>query len=279
MAVTRKEIRRAAIRDLGDILIATATADGTDVSLIDTTNLTGPAQAYLARQILFTGPNDSDNLGEQRYCTQSSAINRSIAWGVALPADTAEGDECELLNTRATGFRFQDVHEQINSCIRSVAKDALFPVQPFTVEFTYGTPIEIPELWSSVEYVRRLDTCDTSTDTWRVIHKSPREHGDGWWIDKATRQINVTGSEGYSYSGATMKVWGLGSHAEVFDDRDPILLDEDWLVSAVQARLARAKHMRQPMTETERVMYGLQQNAAVAHPRVLTSRSAFSVLL
>lgn len=277
MAVTRKTIRRTVIFDLGDMIICEATADGSDVFFYDTKNLTAPANGYIARQVLFTGPADSPNLGEQRYISQSSAANRGIAWGVALPAETQLGDECELLDERGVRFKFQQVHQAINNSIRSVARQALFPVAPITVDFTYGTAIEIPENWISVEWVRRLDVCDENA--MRVVPISRRPYGNGWWVDSSSRQIWITGEEGRCHTGASIKIWGLGSHAEVFDDLDPIYLDEQWLVNSVKARMMLGRHIKTPMPELERTMYGLQQNEAVSHPGAITNRGPFSVLI
>lgn len=268
---TRKQVRRDVLADLGDILILTATGDGTDVTLIDTDNLYGEVDAYRGREVRFTG-GTAGNLGEIRYVTGSSASQRAIGWGVALPADTATGDEAELVNTRGLGFRSLDVDRTIARALRSLAGDsrALFPLEAETETFARGTGIAIPATFRTVEDVLWQEPDDEAI--WHAIPKANRAEGQGWWVDRAERELKITGRPALRSDTMTVKIMGLGVPSEPNSDDDTIPVSHDWLVAATQALLARARHMRMATPENERLMYGLQQEAErklrlAVHPR------------
>ncbi len=276
MANTRKQIRRYIMRDLGDLRVLTATDAGTDVTFIDKVNLTGGIDAYVGRDVRFTG-GTATNLGLERYVTGSSATQRAIGFGFALNDDVAVGDECEMINSRGTGYRFQDIHDAINYAIESIGPQALIPAASDISTFAYGTPISIPNEYETIEHVSYQDFYDTAK--WHEITKAPHAGGSGWWVNKADHTVEISGNKGWVLDTYTIKLDGLTRPQSMYDDNDETGIDLKWLVIESQANLARGKHMRMATPENERVMYMLQQQAARFSSRPVTSRSYFSVRL
>jgi hypothetical protein len=88
-SVTRRDLRRMILSEVGDIKVLTATANGSNVTFIDATNLIGENNTYIDRQAYFTGGTVA-NLEELRHVTGSNRDLRAIAFGLSLPAATAD---------------------------------------------------------------------------------------------------------------------------------------------------------------------------------------------
>lgn len=274
MGTTRRQLRRDILRDLGDLRLLRATAVGTNVTLTDSVNLIGEVNAYAGREVLFSA-GTAANIGEIRHVNGSSATSRSIGWGVSLPAATAVNDEAEMINTRGLGFRFQDVHDSINRAIRSVKDQALVQVGVDTQAYVRGNALSIPPEFRRVEGIQWQSASDPTI--WHWIAKAPRANGHGWWVDESDRTIVVNGTPAWTVDGRTIKLWGLAEPAELHDDDDETEIDYDWLVFAAQSTLARARHMRMPTPENERLLFFLTQEAMRLRGRVITPVSGFSV--
>jgi hypothetical protein len=262
---TRKTLRRDILGDLGDVRILTATDDGSDTTFIDTENLFGEVDAYKGREFLLTGGTEA-NLGEIRYVTGSSASQMAIGFGVSLPADTAEGDEGELINTRGIGFRFRDVHEAINRAIRTVAGDALVPTSVTSATYARGDGIALPDEFATVEYVQWLDPSDDTI--WRTVPKAPRLNGAGWAVDRSTRTVVIGGSWSTTLDGQTVQVWGLAEPAELDSDTDATTINPEYVKVQAEAYLMRALYLKYKTQELGNIATQLRDEAGVLRRRL-----------
>lgn len=276
MAITRRQLRRDVMANLGDITILVATANGTDVTFIDTNNLDGEVNRYRGQYVLFAG-GTAANIGQQRYITGSSSTQRAIGFGIPLPAYTMAGDEAEMINGRGIGYQFQDVHNSINEHLRMIAQQVLVTSGANESPYAYGSPIVLPPEWRTVEFVQWQDQYDQYL--WRNVPKADRPNGNGWWVDKATRTLNITGKSGQNISGFTARVWGLVEPAELYDDNDVTVVDAEWLKFAVVASMLRMKQMKMFMPEMERMMFQLSQKADALREKINSKRSPFSEAL
>jgi len=269
------------LKSLGDLRILTATDDSmSDVVFIDKINLTGEVGAYNGREVVFTGGTEA-NLGEIRYVNASQATARNIQFSISLPALVAAGDECEMFNTRGTGFHIQDVHDAINQSIRSIGGTSYLETAATNdAAYTYGTPIQLPTEFVTVEDVQWQDPNDSAW--FRTIPKSPKPNGKGWWVDKASRTLNITGklaALNYNWGNGdsrTVRVWGLAEPAELHDDDDVTTINAAWLTANTIAILLRSRYFRMPTPETERLMYDAIQDARNLTPRATVRRGPFS---
>lgn len=274
MGVTRRDFRRDIMRDLGDLRVLTATAPGSDLTFVDAQNLTGEPGAYSGREVLFTAGTPA-NIGMIRYVTGSSSSSRAIGWGVSLPSDTATLDECEMVNSRGTGYRFDDVHEAINRSIRAVKDKALIPSGIDLVDFARGVPIDVPAEWATIEGIEWQSSTDSTM--WHSIPMASRVNGNGWFADPFTRTVTLNGHPAMRANGRSVRMWGLTEPIELYHDDDESDVDYDYIVMQAQANLSRARHLRMPTPETQRTMEGLQGMAISARARTITPRSPFSV--
>ena len=273
MITTRRQLRRDTLKALGDLRILKATNVGDDQRFIDTLNLVAEVDAYRGREVIFTGGTVA-NLGQMRYVTGSSDEFRALGFGVSLPAATAVGDECEMVNTRGTMYRLADVHDAINQAIRAVGSQTLTPAGSDEQTYARGTAIEVPPEFRTVESVQWLDAWDTTT--WRSVPKARRVNGPGWSVDRANRTVVISGDSAWNLNERTIVVRGLAEPSELHDDSDTTTLDPEFLSTYAQALLAKAKFLRMPTPETERTMFALQQLAGSLRRKVVTRRGPFS---
>lgn len=277
MPTTLKDIRRSALTMLGDLIVCTATADGSDVTFHDQINLPGSVNTYAGRMVLFTDGTEA-NIGEIRNVLSSNPTQRALGFGYALPADTMIGDELEMIRTDGVGYTFQDIARNINQAITNIARRYLEPAEDSDQTFTYGSSMTIPTEYRSVEGVFRIDS-QNGSETWHMVPKAMRPQGYGWWINRADRSMNITGKIGVALSGMTIRLTGLQSPSLLYDDEDETTVDPAYLVKAVEALAARGRWMRNNNPAAERAMYILEQQAHALEPMSFSSRSPWSELL
>lgn len=265
--VTRRDLRRQVLRGVGDLVVLTATADGTNVSFPDYINLVGEVNRYKGQRVIITG-GTPENIGQERYVQGSSNTYRLLDFGVDLPAQVHLGDEAELFSDLGKGYRFQDVNEAINQSISSVRNTALVPAEFDSPSFVQADGIEIPVNYRTIEYVKWLQTTNDATcDQWRSVMKAKKPGGTGWWVNRATRTIEINGWDWNIVAGRSIRVTGLVSPDLLYDDDDMTDLDEEWLVMSAQAIMTRARYFRMATPETERLMYMMSSEATRLTPK------------
>lgn len=247
--VSRKDLRRMILNRVGDIKVLTATANGSNVTFIDATNLVGEQNAFRDREVLFTG-GTALNLGETRHVAGSDKSQRAIGFGLALPAATALGDEAELINTRGIGFSFADVHQAINNAMavaRTVVSDPVYQVIGTAFDATDGF-VDVPEEWTKVSGIEWQD----GNGTWRPMRVAPRLGGDGWSPDRANRWILVGGTWGQRIDGKTVRLRGYKPVGTLDSDSDTTMVSTDWLVAESLSHLLGASALSYPTPDRQR---------------------------
>lgn len=270
MGTTRRQLVTDTLDILKDLRVLTATRDGADVTFYDDKNLVGEPGSYTGREVLFVA-GTAANIGEVRYVT-GSALN-GIGFGLSLPATTATGDECWMVNTRGIGYRFDDVYRAINQAIRAARHYGPVVAGSDTVVYASGDAVAIPPEFVRVENVLWQDGNDDAV--WRTIVKARTPHGSGWWIDKASRTIHIGGNAATKIDGRTVKIWGLAEPAELHSDDDETEVNGDWIAHTAAWTIARGRFMRSPTPETERTMFSAGSEAASLRPLIVTRRGPF----
>ncbi len=269
---SRLTLRRDVLHDLGDLRILRATSNGTNVDFRDALNLTGEPGVYAGREALFTG-GTLENIGEIRYVTDSSRDSFALGFGVSLPSATFIGDEAELINTRGTGWRFQETHDAINQAIRSLGDKAMIVAAVSASSYGRGVGISVPPSFRRVEDIQWRDASDTTV--WHSIPKAQRATAPGWWLDRFTRTVVINGPSAWTINGRALLLYGLGEPAELLSDSDTTPVNREWIVAQARSTLALGRHTRMPTPETERLFFLYEQRAGQLRGRVLTRVSPF----
>ncbi len=270
----RKTLRRRVLLELGDMKVLRATANGTDSTFIDAINLIGEPNAYIDRQVLFTG-GTSANLGVVTQVNGSSKNERALSFATTLPAATMTGDECELINTRGIGFTFDDVHRAINAAIADAAREAtVLAAANATFDRATGS-IAIPDEWSVFSGLQWQDRCDR----WRGIIPAGRLGGAGWSVDRVSRTVQIAGDWAYKLDGRPVRLSGATDPAPLTQDSDETVVNPDWLVAEAAAVLLQGKYLLHPNPQAERTYGMLRQKANQLRVFTVTRRLANSVRL
>jgi hypothetical protein len=235
-------------KGLGDCLVVTATADGTNQSFIDDDNLDGPNGAYKGFDIYFTG-GTADNLELRRRIADSTQAVGRVTWNKVLPAETAEGDEAELWNLRGIGIKAIEVNEALNWALALAGKQADIPiVAVVSGAFSRDSPrVSIP-----TEVTRGMYgmSWEDGEGVVRTIDRASDPYDEGWYYDQASRTIVIGGSYLSPMDGMTLTINGLGTPPSLLTDDDTTTLDPEWLVAEATKRVISAIRVRNPEAQS-----------------------------
>ena len=119
---TRQDLARLIGRRLRELILLTATSDGTDVSFVDANTLRGPDLIYRGRDIYFP------TTGEQRRVNNSTQATSRITWGTAVTASTLTGARAELWNEDSQGVDRTMVNDAIDQALVYAQSNFWIPV-------------------------------------------------------------------------------------------------------------------------------------------------------
>lgn len=234
---TLRDLRRSLARDLGDLLIATATAAGTTSTFTDTARLRLSAAQYKGMQA-YCSLGAAANLGADnaRYVSGSDGagtLTFTPVWNAAFAA----GDVLELHNLRGDGWPVEEKHGAINDALRLAAGmgGARLSAQ-LTTTFDQDTPtITVPSAFRKVDKVEFLD----DASEWRRIDRAKRQNAPGWYAP-GDGTLQILGDARSSMDGQTVRLWGFGKHDDLTDDEDATLVLPEYVVARAGYRLLLA---------------------------------------
>lgn len=228
-ATTRGALRRLIALTVGDLLLATATQDGTTSQAISASAFAAEANHFAGREVRFTG-GTAVNVGQTRTVRGSDPVSRSITLADPLPAPVAAGDTMELYNQRGLGWSVAMIDEAINSAIRlagdmhatvplvadaPTAFSRLDPTIPIPADFTHFEGLEYTD--------RRGARCALKPAQYRV--------------DRFDRTVTVRGDMVDALNGLTPRLRGHRRPPLLTVDGDATDIPTDWIVSQVAALL------------------------------------------
>jgi hypothetical protein len=270
MSVTLRDLRRDVSDRLGDLVILTATADGSDSTFTDRANLVG--ENYAGRQLLVAEAGNAENVGLTRYVASFNTSERTVTFDPALPAETQEGDEAELHNARGVGWKVEEKHRAINRALRT--SGALVPVVArISTAFDYAVgTIRVPDHLSVVNAVEWED----ADGYWRPVRFSGAPAGSGWRMLPG-KTVSITGSWDRAMDGRTVRLSGYGEPQELADDAAETAVDAEYLVAQVTVELLKAQLVRNPTPERERMFVDAREEARALRPKAIGRLAANSV--
>ena len=234
--MSRRDLRRAILGELGDLTVTTATGNSGSAQWIDVDTLAfGDSGRYAGRELFVTG-GTPENLGELRGISGSNGQG-TLNLTRALPAPVVEGDEAEIVNTYGGGIRIKQVHDAINTSIMRAGVEV--PIEatigdPFSIE---TRTIPIPPEFVTVHTVQARYPHDATCQGWRDVRRSQPNGGDGWSVERATRSIVIGGYTGSAAAEATIRILGTGRPKPMTSDNDISPVNAEWLLEDVSAKL------------------------------------------
>lgn len=232
---TRKEIRRLLLSQLGDLVIATATDNGTTTTFIDDITLNGEAGRYAGQHVLFTG-GTPDNLGRTAVIDRSSRES-VLTFKQTLPAATQEGDEIEITNSHGMGITFDRVHQAINFTIAMARPHCQIPAMEEFPPFDDSEDNNVISLDPDFVAVEQVLYKHPITKKWLPVLPANGPGRDGWWVDRVARQLLITGREARKADGCELRVYGYVRPEPLTDENDVTAIPLEWLTNRAAAHL------------------------------------------
>lgn len=242
MTTSRVQIRQDVLTHLGDGFVATASVAGTTTAFTDANTLVLPANEYKGRTIWFSG-GTAANLEQSRKINGSTGS--TVQWGVALPADTAQGDEAEFWNHRGTGWEPQEINRLISIAHRELTEH--LPIDMESDEFVWDADspsLNIPEAMIAVTGVQWQEESDTAN--WRNVPRAQRRNAPGYWVDRANRTLIIDGAYRYHLDVRTVTILGYRRESALDEDSSTTATNREALVARVCELACAALLLRSP---------------------------------
>lgn len=234
--MTRRDLRRAIMQEIGDLTVTTATAASGSSQWTDVDNLSfGDSGRYAGRE-LFVTRGTVNNIGQLRAIAGSNGQG-TINLMRSLPDSVQIGDEAEIVNTYGGGIRIQQVHDAINTSI--IRARVEIPIAA-TIEGAFDTAtrsVTIPPEFVTIHAVQAVYPDDEATHGWRDIRKAQGLGADGWSVERATGTLYIGGYTGTVLADATIRIFGFGHPPPMTSDDDISPVDAEWLIEDVTAKL------------------------------------------
>lgn len=269
MGTSRATLRRAIGRLCGDLIVATATAAGTDTTVVDTTNLVAGDDALVGRQA-YPVSGTAGNVGETRRVSANAEATGTVTVSVAWPAATAAGDVVELYASRSVSPTPEEIHDKINDVIRAVADVNLILTEDTPATFDAADPyLDVPSGW--VGFVKAM-----WQDALGIWHDVPKATATLHRFLGAAGQVELTGEARWLADGREVMLVGVSPASELASDSATTTINPDWIVKqcAGELLIQNARTYEDPVGAERRGNLWLQQ-ASASVPRVMTRPPAY----
>ncbi len=242
--VTRLTLRQRIARELGDIIICTATAVGTSVQFKDTIRLVAPDYAYAGREAYFISGTVL-NLGQTRYVSSSTQATGLVTLSVALPAATAVSDGMELHNFRGQGWMVAEIHDAIDQALTD-AGTSLFSADEDDIATVFNSTnpsIVIPAAYIAISSVLYQPS---ETEFWQEIEPADGPGESGWWLRPGQGEIILGGQWRTAANGLSVRVVGYKQFVSLTTDASATTCNTEWVIQQACAYLSRWGKEREP---------------------------------
>lgn len=246
---TRRTIRQDVGYTLGDLILLAATSNGLTTTFIDALNCYLPNNEYRGTRLYFTS---APNNNLQATVTGSSQSTGTLTFTPARTS-TQSSNTAELWNWQGNGF----LPDNINYFIRQAHREAMqyLPIPAVaeeSVSFDRDDPvIAIPDTYRAVTGVQWLD----DDENW---HAAPRAKGPGkpgYWVEKASRTIQIMGQARTDLDGRIYRVRGYLMEDELTEDDDVTTVNAEWLRARVCELACTAMLNRMPELRDKVALY------------------------
>lgn len=227
---SRQEIRRAVANELGDLVVATATAIGEVDTIFDEISLARESRHFDGMQVFCTRGSPL-NMGHLARVTASSGESRSITCTPAFPERTLTGDEFELVNRRGMGWTFDQYNRAINVAIQRAGEE--HAVIPYSEDIPGSVSMRIPEIPipETFEYFSGL----TIMDRYGRMRKIPPKD---YTVDRHGMMVTLKGQSRRRFATPqAVRMHGYVRPGPLLEDTHRTTVQLEWLIWEVKAEL------------------------------------------
>lgn len=266
-ATTRLDLVRRAARLCKELIVLTATEDGTMTAFVDAVELPKYAVGSLAHRECLCVSGHPSNVGEMRVVALNNTVSPGpvISLNTGFPQPVKAGDRFYLVRDRSKGYSFREYRETINDVIADIRRfhpmatsAIVFPLISDYNEIT----ILIPPDWS---HYSGVEVRRGAGDGWNreapIVGANAHRHGPyhgsglrGPWIPvpramrrgdlgahliEGTRTVELVGHYGHlarSFD-SSFRLIGARYPDQLDSDEEWTSIDPEWLSYQVASRL------------------------------------------
>jgi hypothetical protein len=246
--VTRATLRRGIGRLMGDVIVATTTADGTTTTALDTVNLNYENAGLTGRMLYVYAATNTANEGLIRRVTGNTKATGTVTFTPALPAVTKAGDVVELFAKRGVGPGPLEIHEAINRAIQAARDNHVSPALSAESTLDYLNPnVTIPSTWTFFAGAEWKDY----EDIWRPVPRADLE------LDKVSRTVRFANRARWLADQRSVRLRGYLPPAALDSDDDGTSVDAEWIMnqSAADLWMASSDQQNDPAGAERKAQY------------------------
>jgi hypothetical protein len=269
--ISRRDLRRMVAQELGDLILVTATAQGTESSIVDNINLTLENRHYNGMQIRCTVAADARNVQRTATVTVSSQDSRSVNFIPPFPMPTMPGDEFEFTNFRGTGWRPVEYDNAINAAIRR-ASDEHFTIpysETLADAYRRRDEVAIPD---GMIYFNGVSYTDRRGNKKRVVPT-------GYSVDRYARTVELKGDYQSRANGASITIHGEIEAPLLEEDHHQTPIPVEWILTEVKAILQNKAVSQGSGQNRDRLFYMDRQGADQRRSLIIPSRAPNTIKL
>jgi hypothetical protein len=267
MAITDQtlaQLRRRVADRFGDLLMLTATGNGTTTTFVDTLNVNNGTDSCDGRQIYFTS---GSNASDTSRITTTTASTGTLTFTPAQTS-TATNDTAELYNTRNRGFLVAEYHRAINEAIEEA--NGLARVRTIeTIAAAFDEDTQTIAMPSTLWEAYKVEFQD-SDGIWTEIKKATTRGGYGWTAEPSNAVIRVEGNSAGFADGYTVRVHGFKEQDQLATDAAVCSFDGHAIVCIAAYRLCMANLSKDSYYGS--LLLTLRDEYERAKPRLRTPR-------
>lgn len=273
--VSRKYIRQTCGIGCGDLVIVRATSDGTDALFRDRNKINRSREEYVGRRIYFIEGTVANLQEIRRITTADSAIGQ-VGWSNVLPAGTVTDDVAELWCRYDNGWEPDEVNLLIKQAHQEASSHFQISATAELGVFAKESPtLAIPTAFVAVTGVDYYDASLPYYVDWTALDRARSRNGPGYWVDKATRQLLISGDPRRALDTKTVRIRGYIKESALENDTDVTNLNAEWIIARVKELMwdqlsTRADNIQVAMSKVAQ----FRQEAMVKRTMVVPRRAA-----
>lgn len=234
--MSRRDLRRAILEELGDLVLTTATASTGSSQWEDVDRLSfGDSSRYAGRELYVTR-SAGNNAGQLRAIEGSNGQGR-LQLTRALPDSVVEGDEAEIVNTYGMGVTIDRVHRSINTALMEAQVDVRASATISDAFDVTTRSFDIPPQFTAVDGLHYTLPTDSATQGIREVQHAKTMGSLGWYVDRANRRVYIGGYPGLMMDGGTITLRGWGTPPPLETDDDIAPIHPEWIIAEVASAL------------------------------------------
>lgn len=230
MGTTRATLRRSIGRLCGDLIVLTATGNGSTTTFVDAERGVIPDDALIGRQAFYAS-GTANNLYTTRRVSDNVESTGTITVATAWSSSSATNDVLELYSSRSISPTPDEIHDKINDCIRAVADENLTIVDSTDATFDADDPyVELPSTWIGVIGAQWQD----SLSEWHDIPKAD------WQLHKnlgTYGKVEIKNTPRWSADAKQIHLVGVTPASTLSSDTSTTAISPDWIIKQAAGEL------------------------------------------